>query len=75
MLDNIFPGGDSPSQPFVTREQCESPALGSGFRNRRTPSRWFTLNPNLTQPVAWKWKNSVQRELPLHGILGSTRRW
>jgi hypothetical protein len=67
LLDNIFPGGNSPFQPFVTVQnvKVDNPgaALVAGTAAAITVT---TLNPHLKQPVAWNWNFSFQRELPLH---------
>ena len=53
LLDNIFPGGNSPFQPFVTisnvRVDNPGASLVSGTAASITAT---TLNPNLKQPVA-----------------------
>jgi hypothetical protein len=70
LLDNIFPGGNSPFQPFVTvnNVSVDNPgaALVSGTAASITAT---TLNPNLHQPIAWNWNFTVQRELPLNSAL------
>ena len=66
LIDNIFPGGNSPFQPFVTvnnvRVDDPGASLVSGTAATITAT---TLNPNLKQPVAWNWNVTFQRELPL----------
>ena len=56
LLDNIFPGGNSPFQPFVTVNNVRSiiPArrLTTGTA---APLTITTLNPNLKPPEAWNW--------------------
>jgi hypothetical protein len=70
LLDNIFPGGNSPFQPFVTvtNVSVDNPgaALTSGTA---APLTMTTLNPNLRPPSAWNWNVTVQRELPLNSLL------
>src|SRR5581483_5116630 len=64
LLDNIFPGGNSPFQPFVTvnNVRVDNPAasLTTGTAASITMT---TLNPHLKQPIAWNWNFSLQREL------------
>lgn len=64
LLDNIFPGGNSPFQPFVTvtnvRVDNPGASLVSGVG---APLTITTLNPNLKPPEAWNWNVTVQREL------------
>ncbi len=64
LLDNIFPGGNSPFQPFVTvtNVRVDNPAasLVSGVA---APLTITTLNPNLNPPEAWNWNLTVQRQL------------
>ncbi len=70
LIDNIFPGGNSPFQPFVTvnnvRVDDPGASLVSGTAAAITMT---TLNPNLKQPVAWNWNATFQRELPLNSTL------
>ncbi|HEX4164785.1 MAG TPA: carboxypeptidase regulatory-like domain-containing protein [Bryobacteraceae bacterium] len=70
LLDNIFPGGNSPFQPFVTvnnvRVDNPGASLVSGTAAAITAT---SLNPNLHQPVAWNWNITIQRELPLNSVL------
>lgn len=64
LIDNIFPGGNSPFQPFVTvnnvRVDNPGASLVSGTAAAITAT---TLNPHLKQPVAWNWNFTLQREL------------
>ncbi len=70
LLDNIFPGGNSPFQPFVTisnvRVDNPGASLSSGVEGAITAT---TLNPHLHQPVAWNWNFTLQRELPLKSVI------
>jgi hypothetical protein len=65
LIDNIFPGGNSPFQPFVTvtNPSVDNPpaALTSGTA---APLTITTLNPHLKPPEAWNWNATVQRQLP-----------
>jgi Carboxypeptidase regulatory-like domain/TonB-dependent Receptor Plug Domain len=70
LLDNIFPGGNSPFQPFVTVSNVsvdDPPA--SVTSGTAAPLTITTLNRNLKPPEAWNWNVTVQRQLPLHTLL------
>jgi Carboxypeptidase regulatory-like domain/TonB-dependent Receptor Plug Domain len=72
LLDNIFPGGNPPFQPFVTVAAVPG-NLGSMVDNPglalnstvAPPLTVTTLVNNLKSPVRWNWNLTVQRELPL----------
>lgn len=70
LIDNIFPGGNSPFQPFVTvnNVRVDNPAasLTTGTEAAITMT---SLNPNLKQPIAWNWNFSFQRELFWNSVL------
>jgi hypothetical protein len=67
LLDNIFPGGNSPFQPFVTVQNVRVDDPGASLvSGTAAPITATTLNPNLKQPVGWNWNGTFQRELPLH---------
>ncbi len=70
LLDNIFPGGNSPFQPFVTvnNVSVDNPgaALNAGVG---APLTLTTLAKNLKPPEAWNWNFTVERELPLNSVL------
>jgi hypothetical protein len=70
LIDNIFPGGNSPFQPFVTvtNVSVDNPpaALTSGTA---APLTITTLNPNLRPPEAWNWNVTVDRQMPLNSVL------
>jgi hypothetical protein len=70
LLDNIFAGGNSPFQPFVTvnNVSVDNPgaALTSGTAAALTIT---TLNPNLKAPESWNWNVTVQRQLPWNSML------
>jgi len=70
LLDNIFPGGNSPFQPFVTvnNVSVDNPPA-SVTTGTAAPLTITTLNPNLKQPEAWNWNVTVERQLPLHSVL------
>jgi hypothetical protein len=70
LLDNIFPGGNSPFQPFVTVNNVKVDDPGASLvAGTAAAITVTTLNPHLKQPVAWNWNFTVERELPLHSTL------
>ena len=70
LLDNIFPGGNSPFQPFVTVQNVSVDNPGAGLTTGTAAALTITtLNPNLKPPEAWNWNLTVQRQLPLHSVL------
>ena len=72
LLDNIFPGGNPPFQPFVTvaavagsfASMVDNPgvALNSSVA---PPLTVTSLVNKLKSPTRWNWNVSFQRELPL----------
>jgi hypothetical protein len=72
LLDNIFPGGNPPFQPFVTvaavagsfASMVDNPgvALNSSVA---PPLTVTSLVNHLKSPTRWNWNFSLQRELPL----------
>lgn len=72
LLDNVFPGGNSPFQPFVTvnNVSVDNPgaALTSGTAASITAT---TLNPHLKQPAAWNWNITFQRQLPFSSVMSA----
>ena len=70
LLDNIFPGGNSPFQPFITvnNVSVDNPPA-SVTTGTAAPLTITTLNPHLKQPQAWNWNATVERQLPIHSVL------
>ncbi len=70
LIDNVFPGGNSPFQPFVTvtNVSVDNPgaALTTGIA---APLTITTLNPKLKPPEAWNWNVTVERQLPWNTLL------
>jgi hypothetical protein len=72
LLDNIFPGGNPPFQPFVTvaavagsfASMVDNPgvALNSGVA---PPLTVTSLVKSLKSPTRWNWNVSFQHEFPL----------
>lgn len=70
LLDNIFPGGNSPFQPFVTVTGISIDNPGAGLTSVATPTLTVTtLDRNMKQPEGWNWNVTVERELPGHSVL------
>jgi hypothetical protein len=69
LLDNVFPGGNSPFQPTVTvtpaagvNDMVDNPgsSLTTGIA---APLQITTLNKNLKSPQRWNWNATVEREI------------
>ena len=70
LLDNIFPGGNSPFQPFVTVANVSVDNPGASLTTgTAAPLTITTLNPKLKPPEAWNWNVTVERQLPLNSVL------
>lgn len=64
LLDNIFPGGNSPFQPFVTVQNVSVDNPGASLTTGTAAALTITtLNPHLKPPEAWNWNFTVEREL------------
>lgn len=72
LLDNIFPGGNPPFQPFVTvaavagsfASMVDNPGVALN-PSVAPPLTVTSLVNNLKSPIRWNWNLSFQRELPL----------
>ena len=70
LLDNIFPGGNSPFQPFVTVNNVSVDNPGASLTTGvAAPLTMTTLNPNLKPPEAWNWNVTFQREMFWKSVL------
>jgi hypothetical protein len=76
LLDNIFPGGNPPFQPFVTVAAVSGDLTGmvdnpgASLNSTVAPALTVTtLNKNLKAPVRWNWNFSIERELPLNSTV------
>jgi hypothetical protein len=70
LLDNIFPGGNSPFQPFVTVSNVSVDNPGASLNTTiNAPLTVTTLAKNLTPPTRWNWNLTIERELPLNSVL------
>ncbi len=68
IIDNVFPGGNSPFQPTVTVNQAvkvDNP--GANITTGVEPAITFTsMSQNLVPPTRVNWNFSVQQQLPWH---------
>ncbi len=71
LLDNIFPGGNPPFQPFIgvsaiagnLTSMVDNP--GYALTSATAPSLTVTtLNQNLKAPIRYNWNFAVQQEMP-----------
>jgi hypothetical protein len=70
LLDNIFPGGNSPFQPFVTVSNVSVDNPGAALNSTTAaPITLTTLAKNLKPPEAWNWNFTFQQQLPLDSLL------
>lgn len=75
LLDNIFPGGNPPFQPFVTvnaiTNNLTSMVDNPGFSLSTTTAPALTvttLNKNLKAPIRYNYNFTYQREMPLRSM-------
>jgi Carboxypeptidase regulatory-like domain/TonB-dependent Receptor Plug Domain len=70
LLDNVFPGGNSPFQPTVTVTNVSVDNPGASLTTTIAPPLTITsLNKNLKPPTRWNWNLSVQQEFAsLHSV-------
>jgi hypothetical protein len=75
LLDNIFPGGNPPFQPFIgvnavannLTSMVDNP--GYALNASVSPSLTVTtLNKTITAPVRYNWNGAIQRELPMKSM-------
>ncbi len=70
LLDNIFPGGNSPFQPFLTVNNVSVDNPGASLTpNLNAPLTVTSLAKNLSPPTRWNWNFTIERELPLNSVL------
>ncbi len=64
LLDNIFPGGNSPFQPTVTVSNVSVDNPGASLTPTIEPAITLTsLNKNLVPPTRWNWNLTVEHEI------------
>lgn len=70
LLDNIFPGGNSPFQPTVTVNNVSADDPGASLtKTTEAAITLTTLNKNLVPPTRWNWNLTVEQEFaPLHSV-------
>jgi hypothetical protein len=70
IVDNVFPGGNSPFQPTVTVSNVSVDNPGAALSTTIAPPITLTtMNRNLKPPTRWDWNLSVQQEFqPLHSV-------
>jgi hypothetical protein len=72
LLDNIFPGGNSPFQPFVTVTNVSVDNPGAALNSSvAAPITITTLNRSLKPPSVWSWNVTVQQQLPWKMVLSA----
>jgi hypothetical protein len=65
LLDNIFPGGNSPFQPTITVTNVSVDNPGAALTNTTEPAITLTtMNRQLPPPSRWNWNLAVQQEFP-----------
>jgi hypothetical protein len=70
LLDNVFPGGNSPFQPFVTVTNVSVDNPGAALNsNVAAPITLTTLARDLKPPSVWSWNFTVQQQLPWKIVL------
>jgi len=70
LLDNIFPGGNSPFQPFVTVNNVSVDNPGASLRpGIAAPITVTTMARNMKPPESWNWNFTVEREMFWNTVL------
>ncbi len=73
LLDNVFPGGNSPFQPFVTVTNVSVDNPGAALTTgTAAPLHLISSTLNAESqgpPEAWNWNVTVERQLPLSSVL------
>jgi hypothetical protein len=70
VIDNVFPGGNSPFQPFVTVNNVSVDNPGAALStSSAAPITMTSFDRNLKQPESWMWNVEVERELPMNSVL------
>jgi hypothetical protein len=65
LLDNIFPGGNSPFQPTVTVTNVSVDNPGAALTTGIEPAITLTtLARNLLPPTRWNWNVTIEQEIP-----------
>jgi hypothetical protein len=70
LYDNIFPGANSPFQPFETVNNVSVDNPGASLSSAATPPLTVTTEArNNKPPSAWNWNVTVQREFFFKSVL------
>ncbi|HTB11824.1 MAG TPA: carboxypeptidase regulatory-like domain-containing protein [Bryobacteraceae bacterium] len=70
LWDNIFPGANSPFQPFETVNNVSVDNPGAALSaSSAAPITVTTIARNLKSSESWQWNGTVQRQLPLKSTL------
>jgi len=65
IIDNIFPGGNSPFQPTVVVNNISVDNPGVGVTSTVEPVITVTsMNSHLIPPTRWNWNVTIQQQLP-----------
>jgi hypothetical protein len=65
IIDNIFPGGNSPFQPTVSVTNVSVDNPGAALNSTvEAPIQVTTMNAHLVPPTRWNWNVTVQQQLP-----------
>jgi hypothetical protein len=65
IIDNIFPGGNSPFQPTVAVNNISVDNPGAGLTPTvEPPIQLTTMNSHLIPPTRWNWNVTLQQQLP-----------
>jgi Carboxypeptidase regulatory-like domain/TonB-dependent Receptor Plug Domain len=65
IIDNIFPGGNSPFQPTVSVNNISVDDPGAGLTPAvEPPIQLTTMNAHLVPPTRWNWNVTLQQQLP-----------
>lgn len=70
VLDNVFPGGNSPFQPFVTVNNVSVDNPGAALSTNSAAAITVTsYDRNLKQPESWNWNGTVEQQIGKDSIL------
>jgi hypothetical protein len=70
IIDNIFPGGNSPFQPTVTVNNVSVDNPGAALNsNVQAPITLTSMANHLVPPTRWNWNLTVQQQLPGHSSM------
>ena len=65
IIDNIFPGGNSPFQPTINVSNVSVDNPGAALNSTEEASiQITTMNSHLVPPTRWNWNVTLQQQLP-----------